>query len=357
MKIKIKISFFIFLAFPGILFSQKGIIIQSDAIVNPVGNVVLKLSGDLNFVNNSTFNQFGGKVIFCGNSNQIISGNEPSEFEVVELDNPEFLILENDVIIHNELILSAGILDISESNLTIGTDAIITGDFSSSAMISADNIGLLSFELENIGNFYFPVGSTEGTHDYTPAEITLNSGAYNNAVISLNLRNEKHPNNTSTTNYLNRYWQISGSGISDLDADLTAHYVSGDITGNEANIDAAFWNGTHWMQLDPAGSLQISGNISEFGDFTGVNRDIFSELYYIEDIGLYLNYKDGNIHYRNESSCEFNEIRIYTVHGKLLQREKITAKESFIPYHPVSHGIYLLHVQGENKIIVKKLYI
>jgi hypothetical protein len=93
---------FIFLTvviFSHSLWAQKGIVINSGAVLKMNGNVYLKLSGDHNFTNYSTQNQLGGTVVFSGTSEQTISGSEPSEFSNLDINNPNGVILGNDITI------------------------------------------------------------------------------------------------------------------------------------------------------------------------------------------------------------------------------------------------------------------
>src|SRR4030095_16752035 len=52
----------------------------------------------------------------------------------------------------------------------------------------------------------------------------------------------KHPDNPNTTNFLNRYWTVKLNDISNAIYNVTATYLPGDVTGNEASIKAGEYN-------------------------------------------------------------------------------------------------------------------
>jgi len=120
---KISLIFVALILLSGCISAQKGIIINSGAVLKMEGNVFLKISGDHNFINHSTQNQFGGTVVFAGSAPQMISGDQTSEFAILEINNSEGLTLGNDVTVVGELILNSGILDIQDQDLTIGDGA------------------------------------------------------------------------------------------------------------------------------------------------------------------------------------------------------------------------------------------
>jgi len=95
-------------------------------------------------------------------------------------------------------------------------------------MIIADG-GELRKTFTANGSFTFPIGDNTGTLEYSPVTVNMTSGTYSNAFVSAKVINAKHPNNTSAGNYINRYWTISRSGITNPVYDIDLFYADGDF--------------------------------------------------------------------------------------------------------------------------------
>jgi len=321
------------------------------------GNVFLKISGDHNFINHSTQNQFGGTVVFAGSAPQMISGDQTSEFAILEINNSEGLTLGNDVTVVGELILNSGILDIQDQDLTIGDGADITGSFSNTTFINSDGSGYLIRNIASNGVYIFPIGDMTSGNDYSPAELDFVSGTYNNGSVSMNVRNLKQSNNTSASNYLDRYWTVQSSGISAIDADVDFLYVSADISGNEANIHGGRWNGTSWFQLDPVSSGHITGNVVGFGDFTGTDESIFSDVDDLLSNTVVVSYSDGNLFIQNSGENTYSMMHVFSASGQLVYSSGVGFSNlTAVPFSPAK-GMYIVELVSENQKVHKKFMV
>src|SRR5438045_6277786 len=80
--------------------------------------------------------------------------------------------------------------------------------------------------------YTFPVGSS--STEYSPVSLNFTAGTYAaGAYAGVKVVNAKHPNNANTTNYLNRYWTVNTSGITNLVYGVTATYVAADVVGGD----------------------------------------------------------------------------------------------------------------------------
>jgi hypothetical protein len=339
------------------LSAQKGIIINSGAVLKMEGNVYLKISGDHNFVNHSTQSQFGGTVVFAGSAPQLITGDQASEFAILDINNAYGVNLGNAVSVNQELMLNAGILDISDYNITIGENADITGSFSSDNFIAADGEGYVIRQIGTNGLYLFPMGDRTSGNDYSPAELDFISGTYNNGAVSMRVRNIKHENNSSASNYLNRYWTVQSSGISAIDADVDFSYVPTDISGNEANIYGGRWNGTSWFQLNPVSSGHITANITDFGDFTGADASIFTDVEDLLSNTLDVTYSDGNLFIQNSGENTYSKMHIFSASGQLVYSSKVGYSNLIrVPFSPAK-GMYIIELVSENQKVHKKFMV
>ncbi|MCI0472952.1 MAG: T9SS type A sorting domain-containing protein, partial [Ignavibacteria bacterium] len=162
---------------------------------------------------------------------------------------------------------------LGSNNLTLGPAATISGTPDATKMVVVTGTGQFRKQFSATGSFTFPVGDNTGTAEYSPVTLTFNDGTFgSNAYIGVRVINSKHPNNSSATHYLTRYWEVTQSNVTDPDYDITFTYADGDINGTESAIYLGKYNGSFWILLDAANVANntISGlGLSDFSTFTG----------------------------------------------------------------------------------------
>jgi CSLREA domain-containing protein len=158
--------------------------------------------------------------------------------------------------------LTNGIVDMGANTLSLATFPGITRTNGYVAGNLQKNFGAL-------GNFTFAVGTANG---YSPLDtnVTVNSGG----VLTVKAVQGKYPK-VSGTNALQRYWTLSGSGLT---ANLTFHYSTSapnDVVGDESLYKIIKYDGS-FTQFTPnatgANSAQdhfaTLNNVSAFSDWT-----------------------------------------------------------------------------------------
>ncbi|MEM8899053.1 MAG: LamG-like jellyroll fold domain-containing protein [Bacteroidota bacterium] len=165
-----------------------------------------------------------------------------------------------------QLTLSNGLLNLNSQTLTLGDAATSTGGGSSTYIIATS--GTLRKEFSSNGSFAYPVG--DATY-YSPMNLDFTASGYSSAYADVTLTASKHPNNSSTSHYLNRYWTVSSSGISSFSCDVTAVYDDNDVTGTESSISGVKWNGIEWSLMSGINTTTntITGTVNSFSDFSG----------------------------------------------------------------------------------------
>ncbi|MFY7878709.1 MAG: beta strand repeat-containing protein, partial [Lacibacter sp.] len=179
--------------------------------------------------------------------------------------------LGNDATIATSLTLTAGLLDLGAANLLIGGSASIGGSPSASNMVVATGAGQLRKTYGGTGTFTFPVGDNTSTAEYSPVTLNFTSGSFSSAYAGVNLVNAKYGSNSSATDFINRYWNVTTSGITSPVCTATFTYADGDIAGTEGNLFGGRYLSGAWNCMDAVntGSNQISKTgITAFGDFT-----------------------------------------------------------------------------------------
>lgn len=195
-----------------------------------------------------------GYIIAYGNKGGLeYAGNNPvltTDFEFPAADGPFNLVISNPNVslhdhrmIHGQLTLNGGILGLGNFDLTFGEESLaIAGDFSNTNFISIEGTGTLKKVFSQPGSFLFPIGERNGSTEYTPADVTINSGTFSvGSFLGVGLTENKHPNDISTDNYLSRYWSFH-STIDDLNISGALNYKTDDVSGLETSISTYYYD-------------------------------------------------------------------------------------------------------------------
>jgi hypothetical protein len=228
----------------------------------------LSLTG--NWVNNGSYTPGSGSITFNGTAAQTIGGNAATSFYNLILNNPAGATLANAQTVAHALTLTAGRLALGGSNLVLGTGVgAVGGTLGASNMIVTNGTGALCRNFSAAGTFTFPIG--DASPNYTPATLNFTAGTFTTGQACLRVVNAKHPANPLTTDYLNRYWTVTSSGVSNFSCSVEMSYVQADFTGtDEAGMAALHYHNGAWTSLNPvdAANNKISGTVTGFSDFT-----------------------------------------------------------------------------------------
>ena len=170
------------------------------------------------------------------------------------------------------------------------------------------------------------------------------------------MKNEKHPDNSSSSNYLNRYWSVSQSGISNINCDVEFTYTNDDIIGLEVNMVGAIWNGEWWSALKELSLNKITGPVYGFSDFTGGELEVLS----------FKDFKDSKVNILVQgkkvkiiSTNDF-PIRKIEVFNKLGQYVQVITPANALNYEfnvEGSSDIYFLRVLSDQNSKTKKIFV
>jgi hypothetical protein len=237
----------------------------------------LDIQGDLyiegSFTNNGEITGTG-TVHYESITPQVVA---PGSYPNLVLDNPGGLILTDEVYVETELILSLGSLVLGEHNLVLGPHCIITETKAPGTWVDATGTGMVVKEFSEAGSFNFPVGNFGDAPAYTPVDLIIATGIFNEGWVGVRLKAEKHPDNTRGPNALNRYWVIESGGITEFSYTAGFYYVDTDVNGDDALIDGVKSNDgappSTWRRMSRcvAGDNYFkAADQSSFSVFTGV---------------------------------------------------------------------------------------
>ena len=302
------VAILICLSIFNIAYSQKGfknngakVIVNSGGIINITGGTSadfinatsgsthgridldgkIKLEGD--WANNATSGSVfinvdtDGEVQFKGTNVHAVSGNQ-TDYEKLTLNTTGNVTLSTAASANGDLVLTNGLLVLGTNNLTLGSSSAISGTPTSSNMVVANSTGELRKTFTGTGSFTYPIGDNTSTVEYSPITLNFASGTFGgSAYAGARVTNAKHPNNASTTGYINRYWSLSQSNISAFSCALTSTYTTADIFGTETSLFSGYYSTPYWVKLAAvnAGANQLIGTVSDFNPITAGDQAMF----------------------------------------------------------------------------------
>ena len=285
-----KLIVFAILIFLSSLFAngQSGIRINVETQVVCEGAVQLVVSGD--FVNNGTFNPSNGTVYLSGATKQNIGGSGNNTFYGIELNNTAGADLASNVVITNELNLNSGVLDLVNSNLTLGTGAVVLGTPSESNMVVTSGTGELRKRFsgtpisDDSDAFTFPVGSNDATAEYSPVVMNFQSADFGpQAYVSVQLADTKNPFfSPDVSTFIDRNWVVEPNDMSNYNYEVKLYYTDADLVLGpliEGDISPVKYSNGTWYE--PQGLIPDFPDALEQGSafiFASSNYMVWGDL-------------------------------------------------------------------------------
>jgi hypothetical protein len=160
--------------------------------------------------------------------------------------------LGTDLSINSTLLLTNGIINTTNRTLLITNSGLITGGNASNYIIADyTDGGFLRKNFNAIGTFTFPIGDRVASADgsqYSPITINFTAGTFSSGYVSLNVEDSKEPNNEAPTDYITRYWNLIGSGITNATYNVVGTYLPVDINGTESNYKSGRYATSTWTE-------------------------------------------------------------------------------------------------------------
>lgn len=233
------------------------------SLYNPIAGTATNLQ---NTLHSSAGTPLSSIRIF-GTASGIQIPSSITRLSKLTIDNSSGVALSGNLSVDTTLTLTSGLLTLGANHLTLSDVATISGTPSASNMIVATGSGELRKSFSADASFTFPVGDNTGTAEYSPVNVNLTAGGYSSAYVGVKLSNAKESNNASGTDYLNRYWVLSSSGLTSPSYSATFTYVPADVAGTENNLIGGKYDGS-WVVLNPVNDVAHT--------FTGSGLTTFS---------------------------------------------------------------------------------
>lgn len=245
---------------------------------------LIDLSGKLaiagNLTNNATADVLntavaGSTVILSGTTTQTLGGTSTSGFTLPNLtvNNPAGIVITKNAQVNGTMTFTNGLVDIGNNNFTFGALSAVAGSPSASSMIIATGSGKVQKSWTATGTFTYPVGDNNITAKYSPVTLSFTGGTFAaGALAGVNLVNARYNDPFITVSYLNRFWNITQTGITAFTSDAVFQYVLADVTGTESAISNLRMLSLPITAFNPANPTlhQLSATgLTSFGTFTG----------------------------------------------------------------------------------------
>ncbi|MCX6269055.1 MAG: T9SS type A sorting domain-containing protein [Bacteroidetes bacterium] len=251
------------------------LIVKSGATLDNSGTLTLKRGLTNEY---AVPNSLGSGTVECsGTANQTISGQ--NIIQNLTTNNSAGVTIGGNTRVNGILTLTDGKVTLGTSNLLLGPAATIAGTPSAAVMIIVSGSGELRKEFPSgfTGIFSYPVGDGYGTA-YSPVTLTFTGGTFGSGnYAGVSLSNTAYFDPNILGNFLNRYWTLSQSGITNFNCNATFQYVAGDLTGNENLISCTKVSPLPLVTyaLTNVSTHQLTAmGIGSFGTFTGVNISV-----------------------------------------------------------------------------------
>lgn len=251
-----------------------------------IGNgTTLSVGGNVSFNNAATVSGTG-LLLLNGTTAQTIDGGYTTSgpsINYLQISNAAGVSLTgSNLRIDSALTLQAGNLMTGSNTLVLGELASATGS-ATAYIVPASGSGsgyikqLLS-QTNSPGKLYnYPTGDTTGTAEYSPISFSLNNAATvaSGAYYQLGLVNKDHPNRINLhTSYINRYWPVTQSGLSNYTISYQGNYVAADVAGSAAAIKGSTYS-NGWVYNNGASATSVvTGDVTNLSNFDVFGQNI-----------------------------------------------------------------------------------
>lgn len=250
--------------------------IASNTTFKLEGNATLVLQ-DMNLVNNGTFNQTAGTVRFTGTTNNTISGTQPTKIHVLQLakTGTAELQLQRTLSINTLVSFTSGLLNLNNNNLELEPAALLTGETETSRIIGAN------------GGYVQIVVSLNSPSSANPGNLgAVITSAQNLGTVTIRRGHVPQTISVVSRQSINRYYDISPTTNSALNATLRFNYFNAELNGrNEAlfslwrSNDNVNWTGAGFSSRDATGNFVQQTGIASFSRWTLTDIDFPTNVF------------------------------------------------------------------------------
>lgn len=223
----------------------------------------------------SSYSTMNGMVVFNGNSaTQNINGEGQPIFSNIKIENPYHVTALGAVAVRNSIDLATGSYIQATGELLLGCNIAFPSDPQLNPILLTNDATIIKqiTDGENQSvSVAFPVKHLSAS-GYEPVQLSFENADFNGAFVSLQIINQKHTMNTSSTGFLSKYWNFSHTGISNMNGNALLTFSDEDVYGNLSDIYGAAYINDDWKIMQQATTENtLNTTFQELGIFTGLN--------------------------------------------------------------------------------------
>lgn len=168
----------------------------------------------------------------------------------------------------------SGVLNLQSGEVATGANTLTVADGAPAVVRTTGFVnGTLTRNIAaSTGARSFPVG-TAGA--YTPVDVNFTVASAGAGTLAVGCTATDHPGSNNAATSINRYWSLTGAGLSGYTADATFNYLDSDLgAANEADLlIGRSTGGNNWeiftpTPLDTVGNTAKAVGVTAFSDWT-----------------------------------------------------------------------------------------
>ncbi len=219
--------------------------------------------------NSGTFSAGTSTVVFNGSSAQTIGGSSATTFNNLTINNSSGVSLSGvDATVNGALTFSSGRLATGANTLILGASGSVSGAGAGGYVYGR----LRKTVPTGAPTIAFEVGDASV---YAPISVTFSGVTGGSGTLTGSTTSGQHPNyadsDISSSDYINRYWTLTPSGLTFTSYDATFTFVAGDIVGSPDTSNLVLQKySSSWSNpvSKSSTSTTVTGNgFTSFSDF------------------------------------------------------------------------------------------
>lgn len=255
---------------------QAQLVIASNATFKLEGNATLVLQ-DMSLVNNGTFNQTAGTVRFTGTANNSISGTQATKIHVLQVakTGTAELQLQRTLGINTLVSFTSGLLNLNNNNLELEPAALLTGETETTRIIGAS------------GGYVQIVVPLNAPSSANPGNLgAVITSAQNLGTVTIRRGHVPQTISVVSRQSINRYYDISPTTNSALNATLRFNYFNAELNGRNESLlslwrsnDNVNWTGAAFSSRDATANFVQQTGIASFSRWTLTDIDFPTNVF------------------------------------------------------------------------------
>lgn len=287
-------------------------------------------------------------------------GNTVDDFTINLGNSASKVIINGDLQVAGQLNLQNGMIDMSSGDLTLLTNATITGG-SANSYVMTGSTGTLSIDVAANSSQTFHVGTA---NNYAPAIVSANSTSAA-SKFSVGVNSDVKQNGTTGINLndtqplVNATWYVASSATTNINVDIETRW-SAAMEVNSFDRTKAYlshytngnWDATASASATAVGSMygiKRTGvtSFSPFAVFDENTSTSVNDVYAKNNISIYPNPANDVLTITFDGNTAGMSAGIYNTTGQLVSTTAVTGNTTAINVSTLPAGVYYIRIGND----------